>query len=303
MMNPSPIRSRTGKAVPKSEEGYAILVAIFLLALLVLSLAVAAPQVAKSIQRDRDLETFHRGMQYRRAIQLYYRKFHAYPPSVDALVMTNNIRFLRKKYIDPTTGKDVWTPILFGQNKTPTAMGFFGEPLAGTTIAGTGPSGGNGLGGSGLGGNGIGGSGIGGSSGIGGGASANSSTAGTSGSGGAGGGATGTGSSASGSGSGSNSGSSGQTFGGAGIIGFSPGSSRQSILVYKKKNHYNEWEFTYDPASDLKTINGGNAGSIGQPASGTTTPVGSNPLTSPGPTPTPTNTNSMPPDTTAPPPQ
>ena len=88
-----------------SEEGYVLLIAIFFLALLVLSLAVAAPQVAKSIQRDRDLETYHRGMQYRRAIQLYYRKFHAYPPNVDALVKTNNIRFLRKKYIDPITGQ------------------------------------------------------------------------------------------------------------------------------------------------------------------------------------------------------
>ena len=49
--------------------------------LLVLSLAVAAPQVAKSIQRDRDLETFHRGMQYRRAIELYYRKFQPIRPT------------------------------------------------------------------------------------------------------------------------------------------------------------------------------------------------------------------------------
>ena len=60
----------------------------------------------------------HRGKQYRRAIQLYYRKFHAYPPNVDALVKTNEIRFLRKKYIDPMTGKDDWKPILYGQNKT-----------------------------------------------------------------------------------------------------------------------------------------------------------------------------------------
>ena len=88
-----------------------------------------------------------RGKQYIRAVQLYYRKFHAYPPNVDALVKTNEIRFLRKKYIDPTTGKDDWKPILFGQNKTPTAMGFFGQPLAGSasTVAGIGPSGGGGI--------------------------------------------------------------------------------------------------------------------------------------------------------------
>ena len=123
-----------------------MLIAIFLMALLVISLAIAAPKMARSIQRDRDLETFHRGMQYRRAIQLYYRKFHAYPPNVEALVNTNDIRFLRKKYTDPMTGQDDWKPIAFGQNKTPTAMGFFGQPLAGnaSTLAGIGPSGGAG---------------------------------------------------------------------------------------------------------------------------------------------------------------
>ena len=137
--------------VKASEEGYVMLIAIFLMALLVISLAIAAPQVAKSIQRDKDLETYHRGLQYRRAIQLYYRKFHAYPPNTDALVKTNDIRFLRQKYVDPITNKVDWKPVLFGQNKTPTAMGFFGQPLAGgaTSIAGIGPSGGNGLGGSG----------------------------------------------------------------------------------------------------------------------------------------------------------
>ena len=41
--------------------------------------------------------------------------------------------------------------------------------------------------------------------------------------------------------------SSNQTFGGGGIIGFSPASPKQSILIYKKKNHYNEWEFLYSP--------------------------------------------------------
>jgi hypothetical protein len=283
-----------------------LLVAVFLLSLLVLSLAVAAPKVAKSLQRDRDLETFHRGMQYRRAVQLYYRKFHAYPPNVDALVNTNNIRFLRKKYSDPVTGKDDWKPVLFGQNKTPTAMGFFGQPLSGgaTSIAGIGPSGGNGMpgttnpsgssfgGSSSFGTNSPGGGSIFGSSSSGdtgsNGTSSSSSSGGSTGStdnsGGTGStsatGAAGSTSSTSSStpGSGTNSGPSGQTFGGAGIIGFSPGSPKQSILVYKKKNHYNEWEFTYDPLSEMQAMPGGNTGTIGQPASSTSNPVGSSPF-------------------------
>jgi hypothetical protein len=78
----------------------------------------------------------HRGKQYARAIKLYYKKFNAYPANVDALVKTNEIRFLRKKYIDPTTGKDEWKVIHLGQNKAPTAFGFFGVPIGGAGMGG-----------------------------------------------------------------------------------------------------------------------------------------------------------------------
>jgi type II secretory pathway pseudopilin PulG len=292
-------------AVRPSEQGYIILFAIFLLALLVIALAIAAPQVAKSIQRDKDLETYNRGLQYRRAIKLYFKKFNAYPPSVDALVQTNNIRFLRKKYIDPITGKDDWKPILFGQNKVPTALGFFGEPLSGgaTTVAGTGPSGGNGLnGGSGglpsimtpiLTGNPSSDSSTTSSTG----STTDSSSGSTTSTGTASGtSTTGGTSSATGSSTGSDqAGQSGQTFGGAGIIGFKPASEKQSILIYKKKNHYNEWEFTYDPISDMKIMTSGGAGGIGQPATNTTTPVGTSPFSSTPPT---TTNNPTPPTTT-----
>ena len=264
------------KVIPPSEQGYILLFAIFLTALLVIALAIAAPKVAKSIQRDKELETFNRGLQYRRAIQLYYRKFNAYPPSLDALVQTNNIRFLRKKYIDPMTGKDDWKPILFGQNKAPTAMGFFGQPLAGgaTTIAGIGPGGGNtpgGTGGSIL----PGGMGF-----LTGGSPTDTSSTTSSGSPGdpnnPNAGSTGSPDSPSGTstsgGPGSStssgqSGQSGQTFGGGGIIGVRLPLEKKSILVYKKKNHYNEWEFTYDPISDQQMMGGagGGANPLNQP--------------------------------------
>ncbi len=307
----------------ESEEGYVLVAVIFMMVLLILSLAVALPKVRESIQRDRDEETMQRGKQYIRAIQLYYRKFNAYPPNIDALVKTNDIRFLRKKYIDPTTGKDEWKPVLYCQNKTPMAMGFFGQPLAGATCGGggIGPGGNNTAGGPGAIGGGIGTSPIGGASGGPGGGlfntpptgSTNSGTppAGgqtgatgtdangnpTSGTGGTGTTGTGTGttgSSGSAFGSSNNPTGNGQTFGGAGIVGFSPQSPKQSILIYKKKNHYSEWEFLYSPLQDQQTMAGGNAGAIGQPAGGTTTPIGAGPTTTPtaptspfAPTPTP----------------
>ena len=288
MTRPTPTRR------PKpTEEGYILIWVIFLIAAFTLALSVAVPRIAKEIQLDREHETMQRGKQYARAIQLYYRKFHAYPPSLDALVKTNEIRFLRKRYVDPITGKDDWKPIHFGQNKAPTAMGFFGQPLAGSasTIAGTGPSGGNGI-------NGASSIGPGSSSGASSlfaspdpgttpaapGATSTSGSTGTT-------GATGTASTTGATGtSSSDTGLSGQTFGGAGIIGFEPASSKSSILIYKKKTHYNEWEFVYDPLSEMKTISG-NTGNIGQPASTTTSPIGGPSFSSPNsisPTPTPT---------------
>ena len=286
MANPAPIRIRK-----PSEEGYTLLGAMFLLALFMIALSVALPNIAKSIQRDREVETMHRGKQYIRAIRLYYLKFGAYPPSVDALVNTNNLRFLRKKYIDPMTGKDDWKPILYGQNKAPLAMGFFGQPLGGVggaPIAGIGPSGSGGIPGlsSGTGStntNGLGsvfgdsGSSFGSTGSAFGSSTGSSSIFGSSdsGTGTSSSGTTGTDSgTTSGSGSGSTTGSgtgfmsgqTGQTFGGGGIVGFSPASTKQSILVYKTKNHYNQWEFTYSPHQEMMQMSG-NTGALGVPTS------------------------------------
>jgi type II secretory pathway pseudopilin PulG len=265
-----------------------LIAVVFMLALFIIALAVAAPSVAKSIQREREIETMHRGKQYIRAVKLYYRKFGRYPPNVDALVNTNEIRFLRKKYVDPTTGKEDWKPIAVGMNKTQ-STGFFGQPILGSS-AGTGLSGSPGMAGN-LGGQSPSGSAFGNSGSPGSSSSSlfNSSSPSTTSSGST------TDPSASGTaapttdangnpippGSNSSTGSTAgptmgtnPTMGGLGVMGFSPNSPKQSILVWHKKNHYNDWEFFYDPTADL-TMLGGNAGAIGQPAG--STPVGTGP--------------------------
>jgi type II secretory pathway pseudopilin PulG len=267
MRSPEPTR----RCKP-SEEGYILLAVIFMLAILVIALAVAAPVVRKDIQRDREIETMHRGKQYVRGIKMYYKKFGAYPPTVDALVNTNQIRFLRKKYIDPTTGKDEWKIIRFGQNKTQT-MGFFGQPIGGGMLAGAGlganglspstgmfnsPPGSNSTSGAANNGS-TSSSGTDPAAANGTPATPGAGTSGTSGS------STDPNSAGSSSAFGNGTGQTGQTFGGGGIIGVSPNSPKQSILVYKKKNHYNEWEFFYDPIAD-QMMQGGNTGIIGQPA-------------------------------------
>ncbi|HEX4064374.1 MAG TPA: type II secretion system protein, partial [Acidobacteriaceae bacterium] len=119
-----------------AESGYVLLAVIFLMVALLIALAIAAPKMAMSIQRDKEMETIHRGEQYRRALQLYYRQYGNYPTSIDQLLNTNNVRFLRKRYTDPMTGKDDWKPILFGQAHV-RPLGFFGQPLTGVAGVGT----------------------------------------------------------------------------------------------------------------------------------------------------------------------
>lgn len=260
--------ARRAKAVRAPREaGYVLLAVLFMAFLLAIWLSVAASRMASDIERDRERELIQRGLQYQRAVQLYYRKFGAYPPTIDALVKTNDIRFLRKRYKDPITGKDDWVPIHFGEAKTPT-IGFFGQPLAGastggaSSIGGVGPSGGNSNIGASMAsagnsassgfslGSGMGGatSGLGGASSGPGGAASSSPTGGSS----------------FGSNSPSDFGSSGssQTFGGAGIIGFKIPSNKQAILEFKKQKHFNEWEFYYDPMAEQ--FLSGNA-ALGQP--------------------------------------
>ncbi len=114
----------------RGDEGFLLVGAIVLVFLVVLALTIAAPQIAMSLKRDREIEATHRANQYVRAIQLYYKKFQHYPGSLEQLEKTNNQRFLRQQYLDPLTGKSDWRVIHVGENKT-TVKGFFGEDLPG----------------------------------------------------------------------------------------------------------------------------------------------------------------------------
>jgi hypothetical protein len=58
------------------------------------------------IKRDREEELIHRGVQYSRALRRYVKKFGHYPGRIEDLESTNNVHYLRKRYKDPITGKD-----------------------------------------------------------------------------------------------------------------------------------------------------------------------------------------------------
>jgi len=93
-------------APSRGERGYILLSLLFIVALLIIAAATAASSLSFTIRRDREEEMIHRGVEYSRAIRRYTKKTGRYPLTLDALENTNGIRFLRKRYKDPITGKD-----------------------------------------------------------------------------------------------------------------------------------------------------------------------------------------------------
>lgn len=91
---------------PSGERGYALLTLTLTVALLALAVATAASSLAFNIRRDREEELIHRGAEYSRAIRRYTKKMGRYPLRVEDLENTDGLRFLRKRYKDPITGKD-----------------------------------------------------------------------------------------------------------------------------------------------------------------------------------------------------
>jgi type II secretory pathway pseudopilin PulG len=90
----------------RREGGYVLLVLLLSVSLLSISLLAMMGRLEIQIKRDREKELIHRGLEYSRAVRKYVKMFGRYPNSVEQLENSNNIRFLRKRYKDPITGKD-----------------------------------------------------------------------------------------------------------------------------------------------------------------------------------------------------
>lgn len=94
---------------------------MFFLALLMLSMAVAAPTTINAIQRDREEEMVWRGKQYVRGVRLFYLKTHRFPVELDDLTKpkTLGVRYMRKAYKDPMNLSDgSWRLIYLGPGGT-----------------------------------------------------------------------------------------------------------------------------------------------------------------------------------------
>lgn len=100
-MRPSIRRNRH-----RRQQGVVLFLLVLMVALVLIALAAEVPPMVAQLRRDREEELIRRGAQYARAIRLYYKKVGSYPVRLDQLENTNQIRFLRRRYKDPMTGKD-----------------------------------------------------------------------------------------------------------------------------------------------------------------------------------------------------
>jgi type II secretory pathway pseudopilin PulG len=225
----------------RTEDGYILLTILLWVSLLSITAATSLTMLTylhQQMKRDQEEELVHRGVEYERAIRKYYRKFGSYPATVEMLEDSNHMRFLRKRYKDPITGKD------FKVLHQVDVMMAFGNSIGGGGIAGAqtlgqpvsnlnAPP-----------------------------TSTPAPDASTNGSDAAQTGSSQTASSQTQENSNQSSGNTlpfstisgqptaGQTMGGGGIAGVASISTDQSIRVYNKKDHYNDWLFAYNPAAD-----------------------------------------------------
>lgn len=108
------------------EAGYTLALVMVMASVLLVALSEAALNWQTAVKREREEELIFRGEQYQRALILWYAHWSrtlgtpqvAYPSTVEALLNTNNKRFLRQPWTDPVTNEE-WRLIKVGPNGRP----------------------------------------------------------------------------------------------------------------------------------------------------------------------------------------
>src|SRR5260370_11379138 len=98
------------------QQGYALLMVIFMTTMLLILAALAAPNIRTEGQREKEKEMIWRGRQYVRGVKLYYRKMGRFPTSIDDLTKpkVGSLRFLRQAYKDPMNTQDGSWRLIYG---------------------------------------------------------------------------------------------------------------------------------------------------------------------------------------------
>jgi hypothetical protein len=112
------MKNRLARTKAQNKQGgYALLLVVFLLALVVVGTMSVSLRVLTEGRREKEQEMIWRGKQYTRGIKLYYRKLGRFPTSMDDLVKPKigNLRFMRQAYKDPMNKEDgSWRLIYVG---------------------------------------------------------------------------------------------------------------------------------------------------------------------------------------------
>ncbi|HZW97003.1 MAG TPA: type II secretion system protein [Candidatus Eremiobacteraceae bacterium] len=144
------IPQRAPKRARKAERGYVLITILLGFSLMSIAALAVLPSFIFELKRDQEEEMIHRGVQYTRAIRVYYRKLGRYPTRLEDLDNTNNLRYLRKHYKDPLTGQD-FKLLHFGDPGLTLGGSFGGGVIPGANPIGS-PTGANGSSGSAFGG-------------------------------------------------------------------------------------------------------------------------------------------------------
>ena len=112
--SPVPRKACSWRVSTAPESGFALLLVFAMASVMALALYFAMPRMAFESQRDKEEILVNRGHEYIRGIQLYVRKTKRFPGKMEDLENTNGMRFLRKQYVDPMTGKTEWRVIHAG---------------------------------------------------------------------------------------------------------------------------------------------------------------------------------------------
>src|SRR5437016_8849901 len=110
--------ARRGFARRKAgQQGYALLLVIFVATILLVFATMAAPNIKTEGQREKEKEMIWRGRQYARAVKQYYRKMGRFPTSLEDLTKpkVGSLHFMRQAYKDPMNTQDgSWRLIYVG---------------------------------------------------------------------------------------------------------------------------------------------------------------------------------------------
>jgi hypothetical protein len=90
------------------EEGSALLIVFLFAAIVAIMLYKAMPGVVFEGQRQKEQLLIDRGDEYKHAIKLFYMRNKTYPTSLEQLDNFNNVRYIRRRFKDPMTGKKDW---------------------------------------------------------------------------------------------------------------------------------------------------------------------------------------------------